>query len=393
MRMNSTHRCPPQLRSTFCAPLPYAETMDTQLEQHRRDLRRASRWLHGDGFEPAHREMERIAAWVRSEELEWDTYGSGERLQAFEAHVAAKLGYPAARFLPSGSMAQPIALRLWSERAQCSRFGMHPTCHLELHEQRGYSRLHGLDATLIGPAGRPMISLDLAAVRESLSALVIELPTRENGGQLPEWDQLVELCGLAHERGIKTHLDGARLWEAAAGYERPLHEICALFDSTYVSFYKGIGALAGAMLLGPQEFIDEAALWQRRQGGNLYSLLPNWASAAMRFDKRLERFGAYRAKAVELALAMNEVDGLAVNPCPPQVNMFHVRLRGDAQALAMARDQVAQETGLWLFRGTRNTLLPDTQVFELYVGESALGIGAQEAESAFRRLFEIAASN
>ena len=185
-------------------------------EARRTALRRASRWLHWDGYEPAHAELERVARWCREQALDWDTYGEGEELQAFEAKVAERLGMEAARFLPSGSMAQPIAMRLWCEEAKLARFGMHPTCHLELHEHRGYERLHGLSATLVGPAHRPMLPSDLAEVHEALAALVIELPTRENGGQLPSWEELNELCASARERGIRLHLDGARLCEAAA---------------------------------------------------------------------------------------------------------------------------------------------------------------------------------
>ena len=147
--------------------------------------------------------------------------------------------------MPSGTMAQQIAARIWSERSGRRLIGMHPTCHLELHEERGYSRLHDLQATLIGPADRPMSASDLASVAEPLAAVIVELPTRENGGRLPPWDDLVELCATARDRGTAVHLDGARLWEAAAGYDRPLPDITELFDSTYVSFYKGIGALPG----------------------------------------------------------------------------------------------------------------------------------------------------
>jgi hypothetical protein len=81
-------------------------------------------------------------------------------------------------------------------------------------------------------------------VAEPLAALLVELPQREIGGLLPAWDDLVAQVGWARDRDTAVHLDGARLWEAAAGYERSPAEVAALFDSVYVSFYKGIGALA-----------------------------------------------------------------------------------------------------------------------------------------------------
>src|SRR5205823_12945610 len=125
--------------------------------------------------------------------------------------------------------------------------------------------------------------------------------------------------------GVKLHLDGARLWEAREFYApKTLAEIAALFDSVYVSFYKGIGALAGAMLLGSQDFIGEARVWRRRQGGTLVQLHPLVASAAMRFDDQLAKMPAYRRRAREFAAALAAIDGVVVEPQPPEVNLFHV---------------------------------------------------------------------
>jgi threonine aldolase len=71
-----------------------------------------------------------------------------------------------------------------------------------------------------------------------------------------------------------VHCDGARLWEAAAGYGRPPAELAALFDTTYVSFYKGLGALSGCCLAGPEDVVDEVRGWRRRLGGTLFGLWP-----------------------------------------------------------------------------------------------------------------------
>jgi threonine aldolase len=363
--------------------------MTTTIEERRNTLRRSCRSLHGHGYEPAHLELNRVATWIESEAIDQDVYGEGATLQGFEARVAQLLGYPSARFMPSGSMAQPIALRIWSGREGTKRVGMHPTCHLELHEQRGYSELHELEASLIGPAQRPMLASDLAPVSERLAAVVVELPTRENGGQLPEWAQLVELSEQLRSRGAHPHLDGARLWEAQAHYDRPFKEICELFDSAYVSFYKGIGALSGAMLLGPEDFIREATVWQRRQGGNLYSLLPNWASAAMRLDTRLGRFSIYRQRALELAEALRPIEGLRVIPDPPQVNLCHLWFEISPEAFLEARDVAAEELGIWVPGGARPADPPGSCKIELYVGEGALKLDMEEVVLFFERLISL----
>ncbi len=354
--------------------------------EERDELRRLCRPLSGSRPEPEHGELERVAAWCQSNDIKADSYGQGPDLAAFEDRVADLLGCPAARFMPSGTMAQQIAVRVWSEQSGRRLIGMHPTCHLELHEEEGYARLHGLHRVLVGEAGRPMRPANLDAVPEPMAALIVELPTRENGGQLASWDDLVALSTEARRRHIHPHLDGARLWEAAAGYERPLDEVAGLFDSVYVSFYKGIGALPGAVLAGPTDVISQATIWQRRSGGNLYTSMANWASAAMRLDDQLAKMTAYRDRARELAGVLCRLDGLTVNPERPQVNMFHVFLTSDRAALLAARDQTARDHRLWLHGGLQATDVPGIHRFEVTIGDSAMDIDPGDLAVAFEHL-------
>lgn len=360
------------------------------LEQHRRSLRSATPKLHGARHESSHLELVRVANWCEENNVTADVYGDGEHLHTFERRVAAMLGYPAARFMPSGTMAQQIAARIWSDNRGIALIGLHPTSHLELHEERGYDRLHNLTAVMVGETHRPMSMSDLAAISDELAVLIVELPTRENGGQLTPWEDLVALSALARERNITTHLDGARLWEAAAGYERPLDELCALFDSTYVSFYKGIGALPGSVLAGPETFIDEATLWQRRQGGNLFTSMANWVSADMRLDSQIAKMPEYRARATELAEALGAIDGITITPPTPQVNMFHVSLQGEQEALLHARDRVATTHALWLFGETAATDTPHTRAFECTVGDAACALDLADIIAAFNELVRLA---
>jgi threonine aldolase len=361
--------------------------MDQELIKRRKALRNNCQAIHGDGAPNAVAELQLTAAWCQEQGIEQDVYGGGELIEGFERKLASLFGHQAARFLPSGTMAQGIAMRVWC--GANGHFGMHPTSHLELHEQRGYSHLFGLRATLVGSAPRVMLRKQLEEISESLGALVIELPTRENGGRLPTWEQLLDLCALARERNIRLHLDGARVWQAQAAYGRSFEEIGALFDSIYVSFYKGIGALSGAMLIGTQDFIDQAQKWQRRMGGNLYTLLPNVASAVRRFDQRLPRFAVYRERALKLGAALSKVPGLRLLPDPPEAGMMHVLLDLTPAAALSARDRVAEESGLWLFGGARPDELPDRCRFELTVGEAALLVDPDEVAAGFSSLLNL----
>ena len=352
----------------------------------RDELRAASRSIHGHGDRDLAELLARTAEWCREHQVENDIYGRGEMIEAFEARIAGLLGFEAARFMPSGTMAQQIALRVWSERAGVDHVGMHPTSHLELHEQRGYQHLHRLRVTLVGPADRPLLAEHLEAVPERLAALLIELPIREAGGQLPTLEQLAALVEAAGERAVSLHLDGARLWECAAAYGRAYDQICAGFASAYVSFYKGVGALPGSMLLGPADFIAEAAVWQRRCGGNLFTLTPNAASAAMLLDERLDKMPSYLRRAREIAAALAAIEGVRVLPDPPHVNMFHVLFALEPDAALEARDRVAAEHGLWLFERARPADVPGHCRFELYAGDAALAVSVDEIAAAFRSL-------
>jgi threonine aldolase len=298
-----------------------------------------------------------LAAWA-DPELESDTYGSGALIADFEAEIAALLGKEAALFLPSGTMAQPIALRIWADRAQNSTVAFHPTCHLELHEQSGYRVLHNLRGVLVGSPYRLLTRSDLDGIRESVSVLLLELPQREIGGQLPTWEELEAQCAWARERGARLHLDGARLWECQPFYDRSYAEIAGLFDSVYVSFYKTLGAMAGAALAGPADLIDEARIWQRRQGGNLIRLFPYVLSARKALAERLERIPAYVAHAQEVASAIAALPGCTLLPDPPQTNMFHLFIQGERGALERALLEVAAESGVWLFHPLRPCQLP-----------------------------------
>ena len=360
---------------------------------NRDELRASSRSIHGHGAESVADALQRVADWCRDEDIAFDAYGDGELIQHFEGKVADLLGFPAARFMPSGTLAQQAALRIWVERSGINHVAMHPTSHLELHEQRGYSHLHGMKATLAGPAERPMLAENLEAIAEPLAALLVELPTREAGAQLPTWAELEEIKAAARDRKVKLHLDGARLWESGPAYGRSYAEICQGFDSVYVSFYKGIGALPGSMLLGPEDFIAESAVWQKRSGGNLFTLTPNVASAAMQLDQRLARMPDLLERAQSLAAVLTGIDGITVNPDPPHINMFHLYVDLPACEALVARDRVAAKLGLWTFGWAGPTDVPGRCRTEVYVGEAAAAVSDEDIAEAFQMLMTVATTD
>ena len=320
-----------------------------------------------------------------------DRYGEGERLERLERRTADLLDKEAAVFMPSGTMAQQIALRIWCERRGRPTLAFHPTCHLELHEEKGYARLHGLHATLVGDPNELITLADLEGLREPVAALLLELPQREIGGRLPEWDDLAAQTDWAREHDVALHLDGARLWEAQPYYGRPHAEIAGLFDSVYVSFYKGLGGMAGAVLAGDAELVSEARAWQRRHGGTLVTMFPFVIAAGTALDERLERMPVYLEHARAIAAALATVDGVEVVPDPPQTPLFHVHLEGGHDALADAALSVAEEHRVFLFADPSSTSSPTRQRHEVMVGDVTLALSPDEVRDLYAEIVERAA--
>jgi threonine aldolase len=340
-----------------------------------------TRFLSGHGWPDAARLLATIPA-----DTEPDRYGEGGVVAALETEMASLLGKPSAVFLPSGTMAQQAVLRVHADRRGRRTVGFHPACHVDRHEGRGYERLHALTGRPIGDQDRLLTLGDLDAVAEPLAALLLELPQRDLGGQQPAWEDLRAQAAWARERGAAVHMDGARLWESAAGYGRAPAEVADLFDTVYVSFYKGIGALPGCCVAGPAGIIAEVREWRRRMGGTLFGLWPSAASARTCLAQRLPRMPAYLEHARAIAAALNGLEGVRVIPDPPQVPMMHVLLQTSREVFAAAVRKLAVDQGLWAGRPPSATADPRTLRLELSVGDATCALKPAEIRGVFAEL-------
>ncbi|SDL81264.1 threonine aldolase family protein [Maricaulis salignorans] len=324
------------------------------------------------GAETAADHLRAVADYMDREGFATEMYLGGPMVAALEAKIAGLLGKPAAMWCPTGTMAQGIAARIHAARTGRNRIQLHPTSHLELHEEQGYHFAHGLDATLIGEWSSPLAADDL---QPGAACAFIELPQRHNGGALPVWGALDAIKVRGQALNLPMHLDGARIWSTRPFYDdRSYGEICEGFASVYVSLYKDIGAAGGAVLAGDADFIAEARLWLARFGGRIISPAPMVPDALRLLDRRLELMPALVKRARNLAAALTGIEGVTVTPDPPQVNMFHLRLPCDASTAERARDDAARQTGVWL--GNRFWDLEDAPVcaLEITAGEYLLGL-------------------
>jgi threonine aldolase len=321
-----------------------------------------------------------------------DVYGSGETVGRLESRVAELLGKEAGVLFPSGTMAQQIALRIWCERRGSTTVAFHPQCHLVVHEERGYEHLHGLHARPVGHRDRLISRKDLDAVTEPVGALLLELPQRDLGGQLPPWRELRAQATWARSKGAALHLDGARLWQCGPFYRRPLREIAALFDSVYVSLYKDLDGLGGCVLAGPDDGIAEARVWRIRHGGRLSTFEPMALSAERGLDEVLRRMPSFVRKAKEIGAALARVDGIDVVPDPPQVAMLHVAVRGKLERVNEALWEIAKERRTLIASGFGPTALPGVQRTELGIGAPSLEVPTTEIAELYAELVSRAAA-
>jgi threonine aldolase len=296
-------------------------------------IRAASRYctaaVSGHAFRSPARAFEDLAR--ACDELgieEWDSYGEDGAVQRLEAELTEVLGVEAAAYFPSGVMAQQAALRIHTDRAASRRVALPDLSHLLVHEEDGPRILHDLEISFLTRGFEAPAARHVEAIPGRVGAILIELPLRDAGCLLPTWDDLVALAEACRARGIALHFDGARIWESQPWFDRTLPEIAALADSLYVSFYKGLGGLSGAALLGPAGFITEARLWRRRLGGTIYRTTAEAVSALLGLRDRLPIVAD--AVAWARAFAAGLPSYVTVQPGVPHTNQFKLYAAGEA---------------------------------------------------------------
>ena len=303
-----------------------------------------------------------------------DFYGHGGAVALLEQRTAALLGKPAALFVIKGVTAQLALLRALTY-ARAGAVAIPALGHMAVDEADAVDHL--VEAPVIRLGGEAPFGADaLEALDAPPAVCVVELPLRRAAYRLPPLADLEALSSWCRRHGTHLHVDGARLWEAAAGYGVPPAAVAALADSIYVSFYKGLGGLAGAALAGEQSLLGAVTPWKTRLGGDLHTAFPYALSALDGLDLRLPCMAAYVARARALAAYLAE-RGFAVVPGVPHVNAFQIWLPGMPDALMEANRAFARRRGIWLFNGFRSA--PGGQVAaEIVVGDAAMTLADAE---------------
>jgi threonine aldolase len=280
-----------------------------------------------------------------------DEYGLGGAAEELERHFAALLGKERALFFPTGTLANHVALRTLAGGRR--RVIVQDVSHVYNDTGDSAQALSGLNLVPVAP-GRATFTwddvqtvLDRTAsgrVRADVGALSIESPVRRLRGAQFDRSEMERVAAGARAKGIRLHLDGARLFMAAAYTGLTPAAYAAPFDTVYVSLWKYFGAPNGAILAGPADVIDGLFHVRRAFGGALWSVWPFAAVARHLADGFVERLRSAIAVSDAFVAALTGVHALAVERVANGTNVLLVRLlRGDPAAFAarLRRDGIA----------------------------------------------------
>jgi threonine aldolase len=245
--------------------------------------------------------------------------------------TAALLGKEAAVFLPSGTMCNVAGLL-----AHC-RAGdeilAHETAHILSSEGGAHAALGGFQITpLTGPRGQFTADTLRAAFRvpsryaPPQTLLCVEQTSNIGGGSVWSRELLADVSALAKERGLATHMDGARLLNACVASGVAARDMAAGWDSVWIDFTKGLGAPIGAVLAGSRSYIDLVWRWKQRLGGAFRQGGIAAAGCLYALDHHVERLAVDHANASALAKGLAAIDGIVVQT--PETNQVYFETRG-----------------------------------------------------------------
>ena len=277
-----------------------------------------------------------------------DQYGDDPTVNALQERVAALLGKEAALWLPSGTMANQVALRTLTRPGDdviVSR-----EAHAVWHETGGSAANAGVQLTEIGARGVFTAEEFLAAIKPRDHSIYppttlvhVENTHNRAGGVIFPQDEAVRICASARKLGIASYLDGARLWNVAAATGSSLSELAAPFDLVGVSLSKGLGAPGGSLLAGSRDIVARAIRYRRMMGGAMRQVGIFAAAGIFALDNNMTRLVEDHANAHLIADRLAKCRRIAIDLATVQTNILVFGLAPDApDAMALVADARAR---------------------------------------------------
>ena len=267
--------------------------------------------------------------------------------------IAAMLGKEAAMFMPSGTMTNQVAVRL-----HCSpgdELICESGCHIFNYEQGGFAQLSGIVARVI--SGRNNV-MELDQLRNLIHPqdehtvftrlVCLENTHNKGGGIILPYDGVSEICSWAHENGLATHLDGARLFNAVVASGISAADWAQHFDTISVCFSKGLGAPVGSALVGSKDMMLQMRRHRKLFGGGMRQSGVIAAAAQFALENNVERLADDHANAKLIGETIGSAPGLELNLDRVETNIIVFKVD---EELGSAADfcKLAYEDGVWMF--------------------------------------------
>ena len=261
-----------------------------------------------------------------------DVFGDDPTVKELESQTAELLGKEAALFVPSGTMANQLAIRGHTEPGD--EILVEANAHLYYYEGGAPAALSGVMCRCINGQRGIFTGADVeASLRPAdqhfprTRLVCLENTHNRGGGKIWSIGQIQEVAAVARKHGLQLHLDGARLWNASVAAGIPERDYAAYFDTISVCFSKGLGAPVGSALAGPKAFIERARRFRKMFGGGMRQAGIIAAGALYALANHRARLAEDHANAKTLASGLAAVSGLEATPAEVETNMVRFRVR------------------------------------------------------------------
>ena len=290
-------------------------------------------WGDGEMFEPGDyiNELQKANA---SNKIVKDRYGSGGAIESLEKKFTEITGKETALFMPSGTMANQMAIASLS--GNNTKVFVQETSHVYRDEA---DAAQSVFRKRLMPLAKNETYFTVEQLREAIEslpgeevfqsgigALSIENPVRRTDGRMVPLEEIKKISEYCKSKKIKLHLDGARLFMASGWSGISIREYASYFDTVYISMYKYLGASAGAILCGDKKVIENMPHLMKIHGGSMYG---NWANAAMALH-RLEGFESRLQSSIkranEIFTELNKLSSIKISPLNGGTNIYKLTL-------------------------------------------------------------------
>jgi threonine aldolase len=287
-----------------------------------------------------------------------DQYGEDETMNRLQQRIAELLGKEAALWLPSGTMANQVALRMLTRPGD--DVIVSTEAHSVWHEAGGSGANAGVQLTEIGTGGAFTVEQFVASVKPRghvvyppTTLLEIENTHNRSGGRIFPQQQVEAVCAAARERGIASFLDGARLWNAAVASGRTVADLSAPFDLVSVALSKGLGCPGGTLLAGTRETIAGAVRHRRMLGGAMRQVGFYAAAGLYALDHHVDRLADDHRNARLLAGLLAGSGSFSVDEQSVQTNIVVFRIPAGGPPAAQVVERARNRGVLvWAFDAT-----------------------------------------